>query len=197
MDAGDWIASVAVAVSVAAAGISTHQARTARSAAIAAEEQVRAAKEANLLTRQQMDRQDEQARQQQAEADAAAIREAEKVHIDIGGGGGSIRVTVTNHGTRPIANLRIMDVRAAEPGPWVSWGPNRNVGGTYRWTVQALLHPTQKATQAVWLLNDDGQQVANLPSSVAVEARFRDDDGGWWLVSTESDPQRIDEPDQP
>lgn len=187
MDTGDWIALVAVVISVAAAIVSVHQAKTAKSSADSAEE-------ANRLTREQMDREAAKDRQAQAEAEAAALREAEAVSIDVGGNGGSVRVRVTNNGSQPVTHMELVDVQPGEPGPWRSWAPNANVSGLLRETKRPHVPPHQALDVAVWLLDENGQQIIQMPTLVDVKVRFRDADGQWWLTSRSAGPERIDDP---
>ncbi|WP_330234555.1 hypothetical protein [Streptomyces sp. NBC_00566] len=139
MDAGDWIALAAVVISVGAAGISVHQAKTAKDSAAYAREQAAAAKEANQLTRQQMAHEDIREQQAAAEAGAAALREAEKVALGFHGNGGSVMVSITNNGAAPITEVELLEVRADQDGPWASWSVNRNIGGPLAQTKRSVL----------------------------------------------------------
>jgi Tfp pilus assembly protein PilV len=188
MDAGDWIAAAAVAISVAAAAVSTHQARTAKA-------QADAAREANQLTRQQMRREDERERAAAAEAEAAALREAEKVSISFTGNGGSLVVQVINNGQMPITKVELIDVRAAEEGPWESWTVNRNVVRATSLTSKDLLRPGEKMRAPTWLLDSNGQHIPQLPKNCGALVRFRDHQGQWWHVTAgDEPPARVDPP---
>jgi hypothetical protein len=194
MDAGDWIALAAVVISVAAAFVSIHQAKTAKQSAQTAREQVAAAKEANQLTRQQMEQQAAHQRQQEAEAERAAQREAEKVLLEMSGNGGSLVVEVANHSSRPITDVQLVDVQPIGTGSWRSWKPNPNIGWHLSTTSWPVLHPGTAEKVAVWLLDDGGNHVRELPRAAAVEVRFRDDDGQWWSTVTGRGTSRTDPP---
>lgn len=196
MDEGDWIALVAVVVSVAAAGISVWQARIARASAEAAKEQARYAREqaeaatqANELTRQQMDREEVRIQQAVAEAESAALREAEKVHLAFDGSGGSVVVSITNNGMVSITEVELLRVWALQEGPWAAWSVNRNMsGGPLTQTRRSILRPHEKMEVATWLLDGDGQHVRQLPKTVDALIRFRDQDGQWWEVTAGDEP---------
>jgi hypothetical protein len=189
MDAGDWIALAAVAISVGAAGVSTHQARTAKT-------QADAAKEANQLTRQQMARQEERDRAEAAEADAAALREAEKVELGFSGSGGGVVVSITNNGLYPITEVELLEVRAAQDGPWVSWQVNPNIPrGPLIQVKKTVLAHREDMSVATWLLDGSGEQVRELPRRCEALVRFRDHGGQWWHVTAgEQPPTRVDPP---
>lgn len=191
MDAGDWIALAAVVLSVGAAVVSIHQAKTAKQSADLAEVQAEAAKEANQLTRQQMAQQAIKDHQEAAEAMNAAQREAEKVRIDLGGNGGSLTVHIVNHARRLVTDVELLDVAPLDEGPWCSWQVNPNVNRQFRALSRPLMHPDEGMTIAVWLLDEDGVHVREVPRTARVKVRFRDDDGQWWLAANGEDIQRI------
>ncbi|GGU10882.1 hypothetical protein [Streptomyces lateritius] len=196
MDEGDWIALVAVVVSVTAASISIWQAWIARRSADAAKEQARYAREqaeaatqANELTRQQMDREEVRIQQAAAEAESAALREAEKVKLEFAGSGGSVVVSITNNGMVSITEVELLRVWALQEGPWAAWSVNRNMpGGPLTQTRRSILHPYEEMKVATWLLDRDGQHVGQLPEAVEALVRFRDQDGQWWEVTAGDEP---------
>ncbi|MER6405933.1 hypothetical protein ABT269_20845 [Streptomyces viridosporus] len=194
MNAGDKIALAAIVISVIAAGISIHQAKTAKESAESAKEQSAAAIEANRLTREQIDREAAKEQQEAAEAKQAAQREAEKVQIKLSGNGGSLAVQITNHGMRAVTDVQLVNVTPEEAGPWRSWKPNANVGRQLSTTSWPLLYPESDVTVAVWLLDENGTHVPQLPSRAAVEICFRDGDGQWWSYVTGGGTTRIDPP---
>ncbi|MFD8263512.1 hypothetical protein ACFV19_32490 [Streptomyces griseoluteus] len=185
MDAGDWITLAAVVISVGAAGISVHQAKTAKDSAAYAREQAAAAKEANQLTRQQMAREDIHEQQAAAEEGAAALREAEKVALGFHG-----------NGAAPITQVELLEVRADQDGPWVSWSVNRNIGGSLAQTKRSVLGRREVMEMATWLLDDGGPQIRELPQRCEALVRFRDQGGQWWQVTADDDrpPARIAPP---
>ncbi len=196
MDEGDWIALVAVVVSVTAAGISIWQAWIARTSAEAAKEQARyaraqaqAATQANELTRQQMDREEVRIQQTAAEAESAALREAEKVHLAFAGNGGSVVVSITNNGKSSITEVELLRVWALQEGPWAAWSVNRNMsGGPLTQARRSILRPHEEMKVATWLLDRDGQHVRQLPEGVEALVRFRDQEGQWWEVTAGDEP---------
>lgn len=199
MDTGDVIALCAVVVSVGAAGVSIHQAKTAKDSAKHAREQAEAAKEANALTRLQLER--EEAREQRivAQADAASLREAEKVELGFRGGGGSVTVSVTNNGIASITDVELLDVRAGstEEGPWAGWSVNRSIvsRAPQAQTRRTIVQPGETMKVACWLLDSEGQQVRSLPQACEALVRFRDAGGQWWHVTAgEQPPTRVDPP---
>lgn len=196
MDAGDWIALAAVTLSAGAAGISIHQARSAKGSAAHAKEQAVAAQEANQLTRQQMTREEQRQRAAAAEADAAALREAEKVEISFGGNGGSVMVEITNNGLADLTEVELLNVWADQEGPWVSWRVNRNIRrGPRSHVKRTVLHPREAMTVATWLLDAEGQHVRDLPRRCDALVRFRDHGGQWWHITAEGyPPTRVDPP---
>ncbi|MET9116633.1 hypothetical protein ABZX38_20900 [Streptomyces longwoodensis] len=189
MEAGDWIALVAVVISVGAAIISVHQAKTAKDQAVEA-------REANRLTREQIAR--EAAREQQAaiDAEAAALREAEKVELSFYGNGGSVVVTITNNGSAPVTDVELLEVGAGEDGPWVSWSVNRNIPrGPLVRTKRSILGRGESMEVATWLLDAGGQHVRELPQSVQALVRFRDQSGQWWQTTAGDEaPTRVSAP---
>ncbi|WP_157855906.1 hypothetical protein [Streptomyces aureocirculatus] len=189
MQAADWIAITFGTVSVAAAGFSLSQARTARTQALAAIE-------ANELTRQQIAREDARERQAAAEADASAVREAQKVLFEFsGGGGGTITVTIINNSSRTIHDVELLNVRATTPGPWCDWSVNKNIpGGPRVNTHRSVVESRGDMTVATWLLDAQGAHVLLLPDAVNAEARFCDADGQWWQTTDEGGPIRVSPP---
>ena len=194
MDTETGIALAAVVISAAAAFVSIHQAKTAKSSADAAKEQLAAAKEANQLTRQQMDRQTAKEQQEAAETEQSAQREAEKVQIGLTNNGGSLAVRITNDSLRTVTDIQLTDVTPEEVGPWRSWKPNPHVGRSLSTTSWSLLHPGTDVTVALWLLDENGAHVPRLPSKAAVKIHFRDSDGQWGAAVTGRTATRIDPP---
>ncbi|WP_331739833.1 hypothetical protein OG613_44625 (plasmid) [Streptomyces sp. NBC_00015] len=196
MDAGDWIALAAVALSAGAAGVSIHQAKSATASAAHARVQAEAAREANELARQQMAREEQLEQRAAAEADAAAFREAEKVELEFSGNGGGVVVSITNNGLYPITEVELLDVRADQDGPWVSWKVNPNIArGQLIRVKQSVLDPRRDMAVATWLLDDAGEQVRQMPQRCEALVRFRDHGGQWWHVTAgEHPPARVDPP---
>ncbi|MGW1950726.1 hypothetical protein ACWCRC_41465, partial [Streptomyces sp. NPDC001940] len=153
-----------------------------------------AAKEANQLTRQQMAQQASKEHIEAAEAMSAAQREAEKVRLVVSSNGGSLTVQVTNHALRVVTDVELLNVTPTGTGPWRSWKPNPNVGRQLSSLSRPLLHPGEKMTVAVWLLDENGNQAREMPRTAAVEVRFCDDDGQWWSSVTGVGTQRIAPP---
>ncbi|MFJ5658671.1 hypothetical protein ACIQD5_35740 [Streptomyces microflavus] len=179
MDTADVIAIVAVTVAVVAAGISIQQAKSAKRSADQAVEQVAAAREANRLTRLQIDQQTAKDHQAAREGEQASQREAEKVEIGLGGNGGSVFVTITN-ATRMITGVELLDVTALGDGPWRSWKTNSNVGRVLSTTQWPRIDHGDRKEVAVWLLDEQGKHIRQLPEKARVKIRFRDDEGQWW-----------------
>ncbi|MBD2835167.1 hypothetical protein ID871_32115 [Streptomyces pratensis] len=187
------IAGIAVVITLAAAGISTHQAKSAKKSADQAEAQVTVAREANRLIRLQIDQQTAKDNQAAREAEQASQREAEKVEIKLGGNGGSITVTITN-ATRMITGVELLNVTPMGTGPWRSWKPNPNVGRELCTTHWPRINHGDRKQVAVWLLDEHGKQVRQLPEEARVEIRFRDDEGQWWASDTDGTTTRITPP---
>lgn len=187
MDLEAWIAVSAVAISVAAAAVSIHQAKTAKDSA-------KFAREANELTRQQMAQQAGKDQQAEVEAYKAAQREAEKVQITLGGNGGSLTVQITNHTLRTLSDVAVADVRPEGEGPWRSWKPNPNVVRRASAIAWPFLQPGHREMAAIWLLDENGAHLPQLPAKAAVEVQWRDDDGQWWSSTTGAGAVRIDPP---
>ncbi|MGV2914758.1 hypothetical protein [Streptomyces alfalfae] len=193
MDAGDWIALAAIAVSIGAAAVSVWQAHLAKESAKNARTQADAAVEANNLLREQMHRDDARQQQEAVAAEAAAHREAEKVTIAFTDNGG-LGVTIENLGSLAIHQVELLDVRALDDGPWTGWSVNRNVGGRLRQTRRPILDSRDKMVVACWLLNDQGQQEVTQPHRADATVRFQDADGQWWETTANNGPERIDPP---
>ncbi|MEU5242662.1 hypothetical protein AB0G81_00790 [Streptomyces asoensis] len=143
-----------------------------------------------------MAREDERERQAAAEAEAAALREAEKVQLRFQGNGGSVVVYITNNGYSPITEVELLEVRAAQDGPWVSWRVNPNIhGGSLVHVHKSILGPAEKMRVVTWLLDAAGQRVHEMPRSCEALVRFRDHGGQWWhITAREQPPQRVDPP---
>ncbi|MFG3369548.1 hypothetical protein ACGF0K_31845 [Streptomyces sp. NPDC048156] len=147
-----------------------------------------------VLPRQQMAQQASKERIEAAEAMSAAQREAEKVRLVVSSDGGSLTVQVTNHALRVVTDVEPLDVTPTDAGPWRSWKPNPNVGRQLSSLSRPPLHPGERMTVAVWLLDDNGDQLRELPRKATVEVRFCDDDGQWWPSVTGVGTQRIPPP---
>ncbi|MFH8760259.1 hypothetical protein [Streptomyces atroolivaceus] len=193
MEASDVIAGIAVVITLGAASISIHQAKSAKRSADQAEAQVAVAREANQLTRLQIDQQTAKDHQVAREAEQASQREADKVDISLSSNGGSIVVAITS-AARMITEVELLNVTPLGDGPWHSWKVNPNVGRELRTTHWPRINHGDRKQVAVWLLDAHGKQVRQLPGEARVEIRFCDDEGQWWASDTGGTTTRIAPP---
>ncbi|MEK8146650.1 hypothetical protein NKH18_51435 [Streptomyces sp. M10(2022)] len=90
--------------------------------------------------------------------------------------------------------MELLNVTPLGTGPWHSWKPNPNVSrklSTKHWP--RIKHGDHEEV-AVWLLDEHGKQVRQLPEEVRVEIRFRDYEGKWWASDTGGTTARIARP---